>query len=56
MREKRNAYIFLMGKLEGKRPLGRLRWKDSNKKDLGEIGWGGMEWFNLAKDKSPVES
>jgi hypothetical protein len=42
---KRNAYRILVGKLEGKSPLGRprLRWVDNIKMDLREIGWGGMD-------------
>jgi hypothetical protein len=42
--EKKNAYRILVGKPEGKRPLGRprLRWVDSVKMDLKEIGLGGM--------------
>jgi hypothetical protein len=45
MREKRNAYRFLVGKPEGNRPLGRYsqRWEDNIKMDLREIGWGGMD-------------
>jgi hypothetical protein len=41
MREKRNAYRLLVGKPEGKRPLGkpRRRWVDNTKMDLGEVGW-----------------
>jgi hypothetical protein len=48
--EKRNAYRVLAGKTEGKRPLGRLRhrWEDNIRMDLKEIGWGGMDWINLA--------
>jgi hypothetical protein len=48
MGEKRNAYILLMGKPEGKRPLGRprRRWVD-NKMDLGEVGWGYVDWIRL---------
>jgi hypothetical protein len=44
MREKRNEYRIL-GKPEGKRPLGRSRrrWVDNIKMDLREIGWGGMD-------------
>jgi hypothetical protein len=44
MREKRNAYRILVGKPEGKRPLGRprRRWVDNIKMDLREIGWGVM--------------
>jgi hypothetical protein len=43
--EERNAYMILMGKLEGKSPLGRpgRRWEDNIKMDLGEIGCGGMD-------------
>jgi hypothetical protein len=45
MREKRNAYGILVGKPEGKRPLGRPRYglMDNIKMDLREIGWGGMD-------------
>jgi hypothetical protein len=47
------AYRILMGKPEGKRPLGKPRhgWVDNFKMDLREIGWGGMDWINLAKDR-----
>jgi hypothetical protein len=50
--EKRNAYRILMGKPEVKRPLGRQRrrWVDNIKMDLREIGWGGMDWIDLAHD------
>jgi hypothetical protein len=43
---------MLVGKLEGKRPLGRPRhkWVDSIEIDLREIGWGGMDWIDLAQD------
>jgi hypothetical protein len=49
MGEKRNACRLL----EGKRPLGRPRWRRVNniKMDLGEIGWGGMDWINLDQDR-----
>jgi hypothetical protein len=53
MGEKRNSYRLLMGKLEGKRLLGRpiCRWVDNIKTDLGEIGWGGMDWIGLAQER-----
>jgi hypothetical protein len=39
-----------VGKPEGNRPLGRLssRWKNNVRMDLREVGWGGMEWIDLA--------
>jgi hypothetical protein len=42
-----------MGKPEGKRPLGRprRRWVDNIKIDLGEIGWDGRDWIELAQDR-----
>jgi hypothetical protein len=45
------VYRVLGGKPEGKRPLGRprRRWEDGSKMDLGEIGWGGVKWINLAQ-------
>jgi hypothetical protein len=51
--EKRNAYRILVGEPEGKRPLirPRRRWVDNIKMDLQEVGWGGMEWINLAQDR-----
>jgi hypothetical protein len=54
MGEKRNAYRLLVGKPEGKRPLGRLRhrWVDNIRMDLGEVGWGDVDWIDLAKDRS----
>jgi hypothetical protein len=53
MGTKRNTYRILMGKPEGKRPLGRPRcgWVDNIKLDLREIGWGGMDWIDLAQDR-----
>jgi hypothetical protein len=54
MGEKRNAYILLVGKPEGKRPLGRPRhrWVDNIRMDLGEVGWGNVNWIGLAKDRN----
>jgi hypothetical protein len=51
MGENRNAYILLVGKPEGKRPLGRPRhrWVDNIKMDLLEIDCGGMDWIGLAQ-------
>jgi hypothetical protein len=49
-----NSHIYiLVGKPEGKRPLGRprRRWVDNIKMDLTEIGWGGMDWIDLAQDR-----
>jgi hypothetical protein len=48
--EKKNAYRILMGKPEGKRPLGRprRRWEDNIKMDLREIWLCGMDWIDLA--------
>jgi hypothetical protein len=53
MVEERNAYRLLVGKLEGKRPLGRPRprWVDNTKIDLREIGWDGMDKIDLAQDR-----
>jgi hypothetical protein len=53
MGEKRNAYRILVGKPEGKRSLGRPRrkWEDNIKMDLREIGWGGMDWIDVAQDR-----
>jgi hypothetical protein len=53
MGAKRNAYRILVGKAEGKRPQGRPRhkWEDNIRMDLREIGWGGMDWIDLAQDR-----
>jgi hypothetical protein len=55
--EKRNAYRILVGKQERKRPLGRprRRWEDNIIMDLREIGWGGMDWIDLAQE-GPVNT
>jgi hypothetical protein len=52
--EKRNAYRLLVGKPEGKRPPGRPRrsWVDNIRMDLGEVGWGDVDWICLAQDKN----
>jgi hypothetical protein len=53
MGETRNAYTILVGKPEGKRPLGRTRrrWVDNIKIDLREIGWDGRDWIELVQDR-----
>jgi hypothetical protein len=53
MGETRNAYRILVGKPEGKIPLGRPRhrWLDNIKMDLREIGWDDMDWFKLVQDR-----
>jgi hypothetical protein len=47
------ACRILVGKPEGKRPLGRprRRWVDNIKMDLTEIGWDGVDWIELAQDR-----
>jgi len=47
------AYRVLVGKSEGKRPLGRprRRWVDNIRMDLQEVGCGYVEWIRLAQDK-----
>jgi hypothetical protein len=46
-------YRVLLGKSEGKRSLGRPRprWEDNNQIDLPEVGWGGMDWIERARDR-----
>jgi hypothetical protein len=53
MGEKRNVYRVLMGKPEGKRPLGRprRRWEDGMIMDLREIGWRSVDWIQLVQDR-----
>jgi hypothetical protein len=53
-RATRRAYRILVGKPEGKRPLGRRRrrWVANIKMELGEIGWDGREWIELAQDRN----
>jgi len=51
--EERRVYRFLVGKPEGKRPLGipRRRWVDNIRMDLQEVGCGYMDWTGLAQDR-----
>ena len=53
MGEGRGVYRVLVGKHEGKRPLGRpkLRWEDNIKMVLQEVGCWGMDWIELAQDR-----
>jgi hypothetical protein len=53
MGEERKVYKVLMGKPGGKRPLGRprRRWEDGIRMDLSEIGWGSVDWIQLAQDR-----
>jgi hypothetical protein len=53
MGKNRNAYRLLVGKPEGKKPLGRpgRRWVDNIRMDLGKVGWGDVDWIGLAKDR-----
>jgi len=53
MGERRGVYRVLVGKPEGKRPLGRprSRWEDYIKMDLQEVGCGDMDWIELAQDR-----
>jgi hypothetical protein len=53
MGEERNVCRVLVGKPEGRRPLGRprRRWEDGIRMDLREIGWGNVDWIQLAHDR-----
>ena len=53
MEQSRNAYRVLVGKPEGKRPLGRprRRWEDNIRMDLREVVCGPGEWIDLAEDR-----
>jgi len=49
---RRGVFRVLVGKPEGKRPVGRprRRWEDNIKMDLQEVGYGGMDWIELAQE------
>jgi hypothetical protein len=52
MGDKRTAYRILVGKPKGNRPLGRPRRRSEDiRVDLREIGWGGVDWIDLAQDR-----
>jgi hypothetical protein len=50
----KKVYRLLVGKPEGKRPIGRprRRWVDNIRMNLGEVGWGDVDWVGLAKDRN----
>ena len=54
MGEERGVHRVLVGKPEGKRPLGRPRrkWEDNIKMNLREMGGGGGDWMELAQDRN----
>jgi hypothetical protein len=56
--EKRNAYKLLVGKPEEKRPLGRPRctWVDNLRMELGEVGWGDVDWIGLTQDRNRLRA
>jgi hypothetical protein len=58
MGEERNPYRFLVGKPEGKRPLGRprRRWEDNIRIDLKVIEWGGMDWIDMAQYRDQLRA
>jgi hypothetical protein len=53
MGEGRGAYRVLVGRPEGRRTLGRprRRWEDNIKMDLQEVGWGTLDWIDMAQDR-----
>jgi hypothetical protein len=53
MEEGKGLYRILVAKPEGKRPLGRprYRWEENIKMNLQEVGSGGMDWIELAQDR-----
>jgi hypothetical protein len=53
MSEGRGAYRILVGRPEGRRPLGRprRRWEGNIEMDLQEVEWGGMDWIDMAQDR-----
>jgi hypothetical protein len=53
MGEERRVHRVLVGKPEGKKPLGRPRhrWEDNVRMDLQEVGCGGMDWIGLVQDR-----
>ena len=58
MGEEREMYRVLVGKPEGRRPLGRprRRWGDNIRPDLQEVGYGYMDWIGLAQDRQVADA
>ena len=54
--DRRGAYRVLVGRAEGKKPLGRpmCGWEGNIKMDLQEIGLGGMDWIDLFQERVKV--
>jgi hypothetical protein len=53
MGDRRGAYRDLVGTSDRKRPFGipRRRWEENIQMDFQEVGWGGMDWINMAQDR-----
>jgi hypothetical protein len=53
MGDRRGPYWVLVGKPEGQRPLGRprYRWEDNIIMGLQEVGWGSMDWYDVAQER-----
>jgi hypothetical protein len=49
----RGVYRVLVGKPEGRRPLGkpRRKWEDNMRMDIQEVGWGAVDWIDMAQDR-----
>jgi len=53
MGERKDIYMVVVGKTEGKRPIGRprCRWEDNIKMDFQEVGCGDMDWIGVVQDR-----
>ena len=58
MCERRSVFRVLLGKPEGKRPLGRpmCRWEDNIKMDLQDVGCEGMNWIGVSQDRDRLRA
>jgi hypothetical protein len=56
MADRRDACMVLVGRSEGKRPLGRPKGDNDIEMDLQEVGWGGMDWIDVAQDRDKEQS